>query len=284
MVNVVDPDTLLVGPAVEFQFVDTDGATRRATLANDGVPPDTEAGDTLWAGRLDNVAADAGDVTVTSGGRSFRATVTLHGGATPSLALRPAPDGALHDVSGIALSDLVPNAPTTPSGQATWNNTKVPMDPGAARFGAGVRPGGGWWIPWVMGALALLGGVIWLRQLAAPALPGVPLGRPVGGAPTRLRFDADPAAHIAALPVGTRTVYVGPALATEPPFGTVWWAGPGRPVLDDILTLVRHLRDGGAPVVVVLAGPIEGAGGRRGAEAVDHLFGRLPAGVGLHER
>ncbi|MDP2307780.1 MAG: hypothetical protein Q8P18_17275 [Pseudomonadota bacterium] len=288
VVNVIDPDALLAGPTAEVSFSDVGGATRFATLANDGAPPDIEAGDALWAGRLDNVMGDAGELTLTSGGASFRATVSIHGGDTPSLSLRPAPDGGVHDVSNLSISDLVPNAPTSPSGQAPWNNTVVLMAPGLGgdetTAGAGVRPAGGWWIPWFMGTLALLGGVVWVRQLAVPVLPGVPLGRPAGGAPTRVAFDADPAVQIAALPVGSRTVYVGPALAADPPAGTVWWAGPGRPVVEDVLALVRHLGQGGAGVVVVVAGPIEGVGGRGGADAVDHLFSRLPPGTALHQR
>lgn len=290
MVNVVDADGLLDAAGVVVTYTPAGAATVTAALENDGAPPDTEAGDAVWAGRLDNVAGDAGRVTLRSGARTFAADVVLHGGGTPSMSLRPAADGTLLDVDGIALSDLAPMATSQQSGTATWNNMKLPLDAGPGGVGpsevgrsGGAPPVTGAWIRCALVALALGGAFAWLRQVASPVPPGAPLGRPATAPPVRVPFDTDPAAHIAGLPVGTRTVYAGPALAVEPPRGTVWWVGPGRPVVEDLLALVRHLGERGAFVVVVIAGPVEGAGGRRGADAVDHLFSRLPPGSALHE-
>jgi hypothetical protein len=252
------------------------------TPKDDGVAPDSLAGDKLYTARIPALALETGEVTVTAGGRSWTGGYAFEATSDPVLLVGLETSGfaaaSTRELSFLAAAPTggAPGALPPPPGMA------MPGMSGAPPAGAGPTPGGeggrtasvsratpkgtaaGWGV--LAAALGVLASVAWTAGRTAARRPAEPVGT--------VRRDA---ATVFAASTGTR-VWVG-----SPPAGVV-----DDPVLDDgrdtpevLARRVRDTIDGVLAQGGTLQGPVRVgvADPRRVDGSVEALAGALGPGI-----
>ena len=90
-------------------------------------------------------------------------------------------------------------------------------------------------------------------------------------------MGGDWAAFVRTLAGPFRVILLGASDPGTVPGGTVFVLGPGRAAVDDVVAMLAHLDHSGPPVVVVLLGEVEAAGGLAGEAALLELARKLPS-------
>ena len=296
VVELSDPERLLTGTPT-LRVKDARGVEVTLPIHDDGRPPDPTADDRRWSGGTDVRLDSPYVVTVEStDGKVWMATLPAANPDEPGLQIAPRADGTVASTLGLA-PQLSPDEISPPQGQGRGS--------GEARQGE---------IALALTWIAALGTLAWaLAARFGPvprSLPGVATALPGRG---RVCVRGEVAALVRALVRTHRVVLVGPVPdglahdgAEDPgealrrgagpppspedhgkeplPAGALFPVGPGRVAMEDVLAVVGALQGRGAPLVVLIAGPLESSG-TDGAHraAARRLAGYLPAGVVLYD-
>ncbi len=285
IVEVSDPEHLLDGMPLA-RVKDARGDEVALTLHDDGVAPDPTAGDQHWAGGTTVRLVSPYTLTIQSAaGKVWTSTLAAPNPDEPGLTVAPHADGTIVSTLGVAPT-LTPTPPSTPDAEPQASGA---VAPGGTALG----------LTW----LAALGTLAWaLAARLGPVPRSLPGGAPALPGRGRVCVRGDVGALVGALVRSHRVVLVGPLPAgladegdEEPgpsihgtegglPAGSLFPVGPGRVAMEDVLEVVGGLQGRGAPLVVVLAGPLEG-GGPDGAHraAARRLAAHLPPGVVLYD-
>ncbi len=275
VVEVSDPEGLLEGtPTVRVKGARGDEIS--IPLHDDGVAPDPTAGDQHWSGGTAVRLVSPYTLTIeSSNGKVWTSTLAAPNPDEPGLMVAPHADGTIVSTLGV-VPKMQPGAVSAASGQEGTSDN-------------GGQGGTALALTW----FAALGTLAWaLAARVGPvprSLPGVAAALSGRG---RVCVSGDIATFVRALVRTHRVVFVGPLPqgfdseegAASFPAGSVFPVGPGRVAMEDVLATVAGLEGRGAPLVVVIAGALEG-GGPDGdpRAAARRLAGHLPQGVVLYD-
>ena len=281
VVEVSDPDQLLQGTPTA-RVKGAHGGETSVLLRDDGVAPDPTAGDQRWAGSTEERLASPYTLTIEStSGKVWTSTLAAANVDEPGLMVAPHADGTLVSTLGVAPT-VRPGAVSLPDGQDPPTND-------------GEHGGTALALTW----FAALGTLAWaLAARVGPVPRSLPGVAPALSGRGRVCVSGDIATFVRALVRTHRVVLVGPLprdfipdeedpdarRGASLPAGSVFPVGTGRVAMEDVLATVSGLEGRGAPLVVVIAGPLEGGGPDSDHRAAARrLAGYLPPGVVLYD-
>lgn len=283
VVVIREEDRAFSGAIPRLQLTDAAGRGSNVNLGDQGSAPDETAGDGIWTGETRDAGSGPFSLLVSDGGDALRWTGSFSPEGDPAvISLRVAPGGVIGALPRGELAWSPPKAgdlPPAPAGGGggatvkTSASTESPSSPEATPLSPGR----------VLAQAFLVAVAAWVAagigRFGPASLAGRPGRRPAlpGKGPTAVRAEAGELVRALAGPF--RVVVAGEAGLGEVPEGTVFELGPTRSRVEDLGAWVRHLEHGGPPLVVVVAGPLEGAGGLADAEARARLGRLLPRGV-----
>lgn len=301
VVVVREEDHAFSGAIPRLTVTDDAGTLAQVDLNDIGSNPDLKAGDSVWSGGNTSLSGGKLSVLLTDGGdhHVWKGVFQPVAGDPQVLFLSAADAGVITQLeasvlafSALTASDAGPKDPApagSPGGQPAAPSPEAAPAPAGDPNGAAAPPTAPTLDPFislggpervaawgfVAAAIAwVLAGSRRFTPAAIEPLPGaVPTLEGRGIVPT----GGDWAAFVRTLAGPFRVILLGASDPGTVPGGTVFVLGPGRATVDDVVAMLAHLDHSGPPVVVVLLGEVEAAGGLAGEAALLELGRKLPS-------